>query len=380
MGRNARREKFFKILDEGFEFVTARSNSPQIRRQTSKSDAISTTTSDATSSSVYSSTYSSTSSQLSYTTTASKNTSKGSSSSSNPPTATSSSSHASDAVQVAADEQQCYCKSPPMNSPTDVTQRDEYDIFACNIISQMIGNLRVKQVRDRKLSLIKFSKPFDLNMPSTIRKRERIDDFLLDPPLTNIGAHFSRQLGLSMIHEVPTVIYTSPQLANIQTGRKLLEGIPVGVGWNIEPGLAGYYPIGADCPKFDVKLKKDTVLKVPYINSVLGKETLEEFHRRIAHVVSKLDFPLGESTIIVAEACVIDAIVQTFIRNGKGLTQKQRASLETRIPCLSMMHFDVKDNGKWKMSAASLPGLLSECAQMRSIPDVNFIVRPIFDY
>lgn len=36
--------------------------------------------------------------------------------------------------------------------------------------------------------------------------------------------------------------------------------------------------------EFDVKLKKDTVLKVPYINSVLGKETLEEFHRRIAHV------------------------------------------------------------------------------------------------
>uniref|UniRef100_A0A915AYN9 SHSP domain-containing protein n=1 Tax=Parascaris univalens TaxID=6257 RepID=A0A915AYN9_PARUN len=234
---------------------------------------------------------------------------------------------------------------------------------------------------DRQSSLKASSRsPFDLNMPSTIRKRERIDDFLLDPPLTNIGAHFSRQLGLSMIHEVPTVIYTSPQLANIQTGRKLLEGIPVGVGWNIEPGLAGYYPAGADCPKFDVKLKKDTVLKVPYINSVLGKETLEEFHRRIAHVVSKLDFPLGESTIIVAEACVIDAIVQTFIRNGEGLTQKQRASLETRIPCLSMMHFDVKDNGKWRMSAASLPGLLSECAQMMSIPDVNFIVRPIFDY
>ncbi|VDM37192.1 unnamed protein product [Toxocara canis] len=222
--------------------------------------------------------------------------------------------------------------------------------------------------------------PFDLNMPSTIRKRERIEDFLLDPPLTNIGSHLSRQLGLSMIHEVPTVIYTSPQLASIQTGRKLLEGIPVGVGWNIEPGLASYFPVGTECPKFDVKLKKDTVLKIPYINAILGKETLEEFQRRIAHVISKLDFPLGESTIVVAEACVIDAIIQSFIRNGKALTQRQMASLEKRIPCLSMMHFDVKDNGKWRMSAASLPGLLSECDPIRNIPDVNFLVRPIFDY
>ncbi|VDK18894.1 unnamed protein product [Anisakis simplex] len=189
----------------------------------------------------------------------------------------SSSSHASDTVnvnpskQVSGNSPAVKCTLQGNTTTTDVTQKDDYEIFACSIIAQMIENLRLKQIRDQDARVVLIRRgetvtdvfpdwtknafnqngeyvPFDLNMPSSIRRRERIDDFLLDPPLTNIGAHLSRQLGLSMVTEVPTVIYTSPQVADIQTGRKLLEGIPVGVGWNIEPGLAGFYPVGTKCP------------------------------------------------------------------------------------------------------------------------------------
>ncbi|VDK32444.1 unnamed protein product [Gongylonema pulchrum] len=97
-------------------------------------------------------------------------------------------------------------------------------------------------------------------------------------------------------------------------------------------------------------------------------------------VISKLKFPREASTVIVAEDCVIDSIIQTFIRNGKKLTAKQRSTLSSRIPRLSLLHFDIQSDGSWKPSCASLPGLLGISPQMCNLPDVNFLIRPICDF
>ncbi|MFH4974511.1 hypothetical protein AB6A40_001220 [Gnathostoma spinigerum] len=186
---------------------------------------------------------------------------------------------------------------------------------------------------------------------------------------------FASHLGTSMCQEIPTAIYTSPFMADIQTGMKIVENIPLGVRWNIEPGLAGFIPDGTEAPKLDINLGYSTVMSVDHINRVLGKESKEEFYRRISCVLSKLDFSLSQSTMIVADADVIDAIIQEKVRCGQRLRAHEVQRLNTHIPCLSIQHFDISSKGEWRPSAASIPGLLSECDLINTVPNTSFLVR-----
>ncbi|VDK29204.1 unnamed protein product [Gongylonema pulchrum] len=77
-------------------------------------------------------------------------------------------------------------------------------------------------------------------MPHTLRKREKHTDYLLDPPLTNISAHFAAEIGFSMTQNLPTVLYAAPEVASIQTARQLMDGAEIGMIWTIEPGLARF--------------------------------------------------------------------------------------------------------------------------------------------
>uniref|UniRef100_A0A8R1U329 Uncharacterized protein n=1 Tax=Onchocerca volvulus TaxID=6282 RepID=A0A8R1U329_ONCVO len=294
----------------------------------------------------------------------------------------------------------------------DITQNDDYDIFTNKLMIRLINNLRAKHlneneneriviVDDARVILMRRGEtvsevfpnwtikafndlnlyvPYDLNMPVTLRKRERHNDFLIDPPLTNTSAHFAAELGFSMTQNLPTVIYSAPELAALQTARQFIDGAEIGISWLIEPGLARYFSPDESKPTFTIRLQQETIYTIEVINDIIGKETTDEFENRIAKVVSKLKFPRKASTVLIAEDCVINAIIQKFIRNGSKLTTKQHLTINKRIPRLSLMHFDIDSNGKWKPSCASLPGLQGITQTIFNQPDVNFLIRPTIDF
>lgn len=63
----------------------------------------------------------------------------------------------------------------------------------------------------------------------------------MDPPLTNLSAHFAAELGFAMTQNLPTMLYVAPEAAAIQTARQLMDGAEIGMNWSIEPGLVKYY-------------------------------------------------------------------------------------------------------------------------------------------
>ncbi|MCP9263800.1 hypothetical protein DINM_007176 [Dirofilaria immitis] len=281
----------------------------------------------------------------------------------------------------------------------DVTQNDDYDIFANKLIMRLINNLRAKHLNedDARVILMRrgetvtevfpnwtinafdesnFYTPYDLNMPYCLRKREN----LIDPPLTNISAHFVAKLGFTMKKNLPTIIYSAPEMATVQTAREFINGAKIDINWLIEPGLIRYFTPDEPKPTFTMQLQHETIYSIEIINDIIGKETIDEFENRIARVISKLKFSRKTSTMLIAEDCVINAIIQKFIRNDTKLTTKQHLTLTKRIPRLSLMHFDIDSNGKWKPSCASLPGLQGTSETMFNQPDVNFLIRPIHDF
>lgn len=44
-----------------------------------------------------------------------------------------------------------------------------------------------------------------------------------------------------MIQNLPTIIYSTPELAMLQTARRLIDGAEFGMNWLIEPGLVRYF-------------------------------------------------------------------------------------------------------------------------------------------
>uniref|UniRef100_A0A915PWI5 Uncharacterized protein n=1 Tax=Setaria digitata TaxID=48799 RepID=A0A915PWI5_9BILA len=304
---------------------------------------------------------------------------------------------------------------------SDLAEIDDYDIFANKLITRMIDNLRAKHLNEGPVISIfnEFNKvfireydarvilmrrgetvsevfpnwtmnafndshlymPFDLNMPYNLREREKNDDFLIDPPLTNISAHFAAQLAFTMTNNnLPTIIYSGPEMAVIQTAREFIDGAEIGINWLIEPGLVRYFSSDEPKPTFVAQLQQETVYTMEAINNIIGKETAAEFENRIEKVISRLKFPRKASTVLIAEDCVINAIIQKFIRNGKKLTRKQQLTITKRIPRLSLIHFDIDSSGRWKPSSASLPGLQGNTPSMFNLPDVNFLIRPAQDF
>ncbi|KAK6103887.1 hypothetical protein QQG55_14200 [Brugia pahangi] len=291
----------------------------------------------------------------------------------------------------------------PLREEMNVTEIDGYDIFANKMMTRLIDNLRAKHLHqdDARVILMRRGEtvsevfpnwivkafddsnlyvPYDLNMPDTLRRCERHDNFLIDPPLTNVSAHFAAKTGFAMTQNLPTMVYSAPEMAVLQTARQFINGAGILMNCLVEPGLVRYFSPYESRPIFTIRLQQKTVYTIEDINSIIGKETFDEFENRIAKVVSKLQFPHKASTVLIAEDCVINAIVQKFIRNGNKLTTKQHSTITQRIPRLSLMHFDIDSNGKWRPSSASLPGLQGVTRTMFNQPDVNFLIRPIYDF
>ncbi|VDK72297.1 unnamed protein product [Litomosoides sigmodontis] len=282
-------------------------------------------------------------------------------------------------------------------------QNDNYDVFANKLITRLINNLRAKHLREDEARVILLRRgetvsevfpnwitnafddsnlyvPYDLNMPHTLQKRERHSDFLVDPPMTNIGAHFAAQLGFAMTQNLPTMVYSAPEMAVIETAQQFIGASQTNMKWLVEPGLVRYFSSDEHRPIFTVEIQHGTVCTMEEINDIIGKETIDEFENRIAKVISKLQFPRKTSTVVIAEDCVINAIVQKFIRNGNQLTTKQRLTITKRIPQLALIHFDIDSEGRWKPSSASLPGLQGATRTMFNQPDINFLTRPTHDF
>ncbi|KAL3995008.1 hypothetical protein ACH3XW_24030 [Acanthocheilonema viteae] len=293
-----------------------------------------------------------------------------------------------------------YCSSV---EKMDLIQGDSYDIFANKLIIRLIDNLRAKHLHEDNARVILMRRgetvsevfpnwianafddsnnyiPYDLNMPYTLRRRERHNDFLIDPPLTNISAHFAAELGFAMTQNLPTMVYSAPEMAVIQTAQQFIDGAEIGMNWLIEPGLVRYFSSNEPKPIFTVRIQQETIYTMEEINDIIGKETVDEFENRIAKVISKLKFPRKATTVLIAEDCVINAIIQKFIRNGKKLTTKQHLTITRRIPRLSLMHFDIDSDGRWKPSSASLPGLQGATHTMFNQPDISFLIRPTRDF
>ncbi|CAG9533722.1 unnamed protein product [Cercopithifilaria johnstoni] len=217
-------------------------------------------------------------------------------------------------------------------------------------------------------------------MPYTLRRRERHSDFLIDPPLTNISARFAAELGFTMAQNLPTMVYSAPETAVVQTAQHFINGSEIGMNWLIEPGLVRYFSSNELRPIFTIRIQQETIYTMEEINNIIGKETIDEFEDRIAKVVSKLKFPRKASTVLIAEDNVLNAIIQKFIRNGNKLTTKQHLTITKRIPRLSLMHFDIDSDGRWKPSSASLPGLQGATRTMFNQPDISFLIRPTRDF
>uniref|UniRef100_A0A0R3RWU8 Uncharacterized protein n=1 Tax=Elaeophora elaphi TaxID=1147741 RepID=A0A0R3RWU8_9BILA len=183
-----------------------------------------------------------------------------------------------------------------------------------------------------------------------------------------------------MTQNLPTMVYSAPEMAMVQTAQQFINGAKNSMKWLIEPGLIRYFSLNEPRPIFTARIQQETIYTMEEISNIVGKETIDEFENRIAKVVSKLKFPPKTSTILIAEDCVINAIIQKFIRNGNKLTTKQHLTITKRIPRLSLMHFDVDSSGKWRPSSASLPGLQGATCTMFNQPDLSFLIRPTRDF
>ncbi|EJW78797.1 hypothetical protein WUBG_10295 [Wuchereria bancrofti] len=126
-----------------------------------------------------------------------------------------------------------------------------------------------------------------------------------------------------MTQNLPTMVYSAPEMAVLQTTRQFIDGAGIRMNWLVEPGLVRYFSPYEPRPIFTVRLQQKTIYTIEDINNIIGKETSDEFENRITKVVSKLKFPRKASTVLIAEDCVINAIVQKFIRSGNKLTTKQ---------------------------------------------------------
>ncbi|VDN05367.1 unnamed protein product [Thelazia callipaeda] len=289
---------------------------------------------------------------------------------------------------------------------TDVTQSDRYDVTK-KILSRMIKNLRAKLLKKENSRIIlmrrgetvsevvaqlagdaltdeKRYSPYDSSVPDTLGNHERREHVMVNPPL-NKSTRFAIKFGSSEVQNSAIMLFCGPEKAVIQTAQQVINGSNTGIAWKIEPGLARYFEPNELKPTFDIRLGQETVYSIETINKIIGKETTDDFHKRIEEVVKQLKFSPKASTMIIAEHCVLDSIMQTFVRNGKKLTQKQartclRASLPKRIPPLSLMHFDIDPNGKWKPSCASLPSLLREKPEKLTAPDINYLTRPTYGF
>ena len=82
---------------------------------------------------------------------------------------------------------------------------------------------------------------FNLNMPKTLPKRENINEYIFDPPLTEIGMYQAKLHGEELARKGVKIsfMYSSPALRSIQTADKILEGMGLKdtVPIRIETGL-----------------------------------------------------------------------------------------------------------------------------------------------
>ncbi|EJD75693.1 hypothetical protein LOAG_17218 [Loa loa] len=107
-------------------------------------------------------------------------------------------------------------------------------------------------------------------MPYTLRRRERHSDFLVDPPLTNISAHFAAEIGCTMTQNLPIVVYSGPEMAVLQTARQFIGGAQIDMNWLIEPGLVRYFSSHESRPSnCQSSNKKAYLTKSVIVNQVL---------------------------------------------------------------------------------------------------------------